>query len=390
MLHNKWSVKQILSHRGSHSDAMFELEWDTGDRTWLPYSKIAHLRQLQDYLQTIGVLDITGLRDLSQTETDSEGIESLFIGLTFIDSLINEDPNPDSIITTPMANDNSLPADLAADLQSIDNEAQKLLNPSEPMDTSTGTTPQTTVNLTSSQPSAAVPVSPSPGDQNANGLALPPAFWMREIAGVSYANGIWTFISVEAGNRAFVDTDVLEFLYYSYARGRGWTATKPLFYDYFATHINSCLEPTTVSYWTLLDDAGKLFRAKKPVSYLCIWTRQELRQMRINWFKLRENASAFYPKPEKSSFVDRGNRSSGLSTEERRALANLLLRDERKGKGQQFGRKRKKNDKSVRGTEAKNNSKFQKDTPAFLGSFQCSLASTAGPSLSNDDTAMVE
>ncbi|KAJ3759643.1 hypothetical protein EV360DRAFT_69340 [Lentinula raphanica] len=288
-----------------------------------------------------------------------------------------------------MANDNPLPADLAADLQSIDNKAQKLLNPTEPMDTSvTSTAPQVTVDLASSHPPSVVPVLLPSGEQNANGLALPPAFWLREIAGISYANGIWTFISVEAGNRAFMDTEVLEFLYYSYARGRGWSVTKPLFYDYFATHINSCLEPTTVSYWTLLDDAGKVFRSKKPIAYLCIWTRQELRQMHINWFKLRDNASAFYPKPSSSLSLHRGKKSTGLSDEETRALARLLLKEEKRGRGQDF--KKKKINKSIRGSEANVNNKFQNDAPALLGSFHRNLLPVAGPSSSNDDTAMVE
>ncbi|KAJ3828432.1 hypothetical protein F5880DRAFT_1503111 [Lentinula raphanica] len=282
-----------------------------------------------------------------------------------------------------MSNENSLPADLAADLQSIDNEAQKLLNPAEPMDaTATPVSSETNTDPVSAQPSTIS--APS------TGLVFPPAFWLREIAGVSYANGIWTFISVESGNRAFMDPDVLEFLYYSYARGRGWSVTKPLFYDYFAMHVNSRLDPNTRSFWTLLDDDGKVFRSKKPVAYLCIWTRQELHQMHINFFKLRENASSYYPKPTKPTLQGRDKGSFGLSEEEAKVLAKFLLKDEKKGKGRDVGglKKKKKNEKAIRGSQKSN--KFRNDVPALLGSFQRSTAPVPGPSTSGDDSAMVE
>ena len=59
----EWTVDKILSHQGSHSDAKFEVLWTSGDKTWLPYGEIAHLRALTDYFEILGVNNITQLTD---------------------------------------------------------------------------------------------------------------------------------------------------------------------------------------------------------------------------------------------------------------------------------------------------------------------------------------
>jgi len=57
----EWTVDKILSHQGSHSDAKFEVLWMSGDKTWLPYGEIAHLRVITDYFEIIGIDSITQL-----------------------------------------------------------------------------------------------------------------------------------------------------------------------------------------------------------------------------------------------------------------------------------------------------------------------------------------
>jgi len=59
----EWTIDKILSHQGSHSDAKFEVLWTSGDKTWLPYSEIAHLHVLTDYFKILGINDITQLTD---------------------------------------------------------------------------------------------------------------------------------------------------------------------------------------------------------------------------------------------------------------------------------------------------------------------------------------
>jgi len=61
----EWTVDKILSHRGSHSDASFEVRWTSGDTTWLPYGEIAHLRALTDYFEVLGIDDISRLTNIN-------------------------------------------------------------------------------------------------------------------------------------------------------------------------------------------------------------------------------------------------------------------------------------------------------------------------------------
>lgn len=40
----EWAVERIIRHVGSHADAQFEVQWTAGDKTWLPYDEVAHLK----------------------------------------------------------------------------------------------------------------------------------------------------------------------------------------------------------------------------------------------------------------------------------------------------------------------------------------------------------
>ena len=57
----KWAVDRILSHSGSKADAVFEIQWKSGDITWLPYYQITHLRALTEYLDLLGKKNIKEL-----------------------------------------------------------------------------------------------------------------------------------------------------------------------------------------------------------------------------------------------------------------------------------------------------------------------------------------
>ncbi|KAJ3987169.1 hypothetical protein F5890DRAFT_1472386 [Lentinula detonsa] len=124
-----------------------------------------------------------------------------------------------------------------------------------------------------------------------------PAFWLRDIQGVAFDSGTWTFINRDLGNCLVVDDQMLDILYYSYASGKGWSVSKPTNYDYVSTHVNGHLDPTSESYWSVVGGDGQIFHSAKPVSYLCIWTKVELNEMNINYFKLRDHVRARFPKP---------------------------------------------------------------------------------------------
>ncbi|KAJ3964138.1 hypothetical protein EV361DRAFT_756878, partial [Lentinula raphanica] len=57
----EWQVDKVVNHKGFKSDAMFLILWKTGDKTWLPYSKIQHLEPLKEYFETLGIQGIAEL-----------------------------------------------------------------------------------------------------------------------------------------------------------------------------------------------------------------------------------------------------------------------------------------------------------------------------------------
>lgn len=64
----EWAVDRILSHKGSRSDAMFEVRWKAGDITWLPYEQVDHLGALREYFDVLGVDDMSALADGNGSE----------------------------------------------------------------------------------------------------------------------------------------------------------------------------------------------------------------------------------------------------------------------------------------------------------------------------------
>ncbi|KAF6764486.1 hypothetical protein DFP72DRAFT_1130369 [Ephemerocybe angulata] len=60
---DEFPVERILSHQGAKTDARFELLWKDGEKSWMPYHKIAHLGVLTEYLEAMGASDITRLSD---------------------------------------------------------------------------------------------------------------------------------------------------------------------------------------------------------------------------------------------------------------------------------------------------------------------------------------
>ena len=58
----EWAVERIRSHSGSRHEASFEIEWKSGDVTWLPYYQITHLQALTEYLDLLGLMQISQLR----------------------------------------------------------------------------------------------------------------------------------------------------------------------------------------------------------------------------------------------------------------------------------------------------------------------------------------
>jgi hypothetical protein len=58
----EWAVDKLISHSGSGEDSIFEIKWKAGDITWLPYRFISHLPALSEYLELLGVREISSLK----------------------------------------------------------------------------------------------------------------------------------------------------------------------------------------------------------------------------------------------------------------------------------------------------------------------------------------
>ncbi|KAI0352627.1 hypothetical protein OH77DRAFT_1358058, partial [Trametes cingulata] len=51
---DEWAIERIVSHRGPGKTSIFEALWRSGDRTWIPFSSVAHTRALAEYLEALG------------------------------------------------------------------------------------------------------------------------------------------------------------------------------------------------------------------------------------------------------------------------------------------------------------------------------------------------
>jgi len=57
----EWAVERIISHVDSGTNSTFEIQWASGDVTWLPYDQISDLPALNTYLDLLGFDDISNL-----------------------------------------------------------------------------------------------------------------------------------------------------------------------------------------------------------------------------------------------------------------------------------------------------------------------------------------
>jgi hypothetical protein len=58
----EWQISRVLSHSGCGREAVFEVQWSTGDMTWVPYVELADSAVLDEYFEAMG---ISRLKDLA-------------------------------------------------------------------------------------------------------------------------------------------------------------------------------------------------------------------------------------------------------------------------------------------------------------------------------------
>ena len=57
----EWSVSCITDHHGTRTNALFEIEYTTGNKVWLPYHEVSRFEAISQYLEALGVLSIKHL-----------------------------------------------------------------------------------------------------------------------------------------------------------------------------------------------------------------------------------------------------------------------------------------------------------------------------------------
>ena len=57
----EWLVEEILAHKWDKNNLLFHVRWNMGDTTWEPLQACHELQALDNYLQLIGVNDVSHL-----------------------------------------------------------------------------------------------------------------------------------------------------------------------------------------------------------------------------------------------------------------------------------------------------------------------------------------
>lgn len=68
----EWAVDRITSLMGKGREAIFELLWKSGDRTWEPYRSVRHLEALEAYCEAQGVKNAKSLPEEPADQAESE------------------------------------------------------------------------------------------------------------------------------------------------------------------------------------------------------------------------------------------------------------------------------------------------------------------------------
>ena len=72
VLDTEWKVDWIISHIEHGKNAEFEIEWASGDRTWLHYRDAVDLVAVQEYLELLGLKDISELKDIGKDKDSTD------------------------------------------------------------------------------------------------------------------------------------------------------------------------------------------------------------------------------------------------------------------------------------------------------------------------------
>jgi hypothetical protein len=90
----EWAIERILSHSGRRADAQFEIQWKSGDKSWLPYDRVEKLEVLKDYFNVLGVTNVSELGEGEGKPPTND--PQVFLGHLTLQSPTYKNPIPSS------------------------------------------------------------------------------------------------------------------------------------------------------------------------------------------------------------------------------------------------------------------------------------------------------
>ena len=76
---NKWAAEQIVAHRRTKTNTMFEVLWKAGDKSWMTYDQVKELNLIVPYLELLGLETIQELTDQGKGEPPLDDLQ-VFLG----------------------------------------------------------------------------------------------------------------------------------------------------------------------------------------------------------------------------------------------------------------------------------------------------------------------
>lgn len=68
----EWAADKVIAHRGAKDNAMFEVLWKAGDKTWMDLAQVRELKLLDAYLEVLGVDSVADLSDGTGNPTNDD------------------------------------------------------------------------------------------------------------------------------------------------------------------------------------------------------------------------------------------------------------------------------------------------------------------------------
>ncbi|KAL0060570.1 hypothetical protein AAF712_012628 [Marasmius tenuissimus] len=314
-------------------DALFQVMWKSGDLTWLPYDRVEHLSQLEEYFELIGIPNITELR---RTGAPAPNNRTFLGSMSLPDSQNNMEhshiyewnlneyelstavmsthrlpdpptaptpsasPNPHDDSISPYHDDGHNDGDHMD--ESVDYAGVSL---TDSPDHETGLTGAgTKVSLADRITAAPEPTTTSVAPPS--GHLTVPANYHLDVSMIpdihfNRSTSKWEIIDSEANYVYELNNNqIRDLLLLSYGLGGDWSHIVPdAMYHRVTTIINARIPQDSPYQFAVIGDNGRVVRREKPMRFEHFWTKKELQALgpKFNSRNLQELTLERFPPP---------------------------------------------------------------------------------------------